>query len=145
MVLPADNYIVPGAGATVTGSFVPGTNGTWYSVAKIITFTITNPTTDDPSNHEAVLQLTTLGVRTAQISTAGVWSFPIPGIPFNCSFNTKTQVITCSAGGFTYNARTITSAVFTGTSNVLTQQLVGSMVITISGQANTVTYHVVDP
>jgi hypothetical protein len=132
-------------GLTITGSFAAGLPGVWCVVNKTATVTITNPATDDPSSHESVLQL--VGSRAVSISSTGALTglYPNINVTMFCSFNTATGTITCTQSGFTYAARTITLAVFTGTWNVATQQLVGDLVLTIQGQVNTVKYHIVDP
>ena len=126
-------------------SFTPGTPGHWCPVNKVAVISITNPTSDDPSNHESVLHLT--GSRDVALSEDGELAGVFPGIAvmLNCTFNSATGVITCTQNGFVYMARTITSAVFTGTWDEANQQLVGDLVLTIQGQANTVKYHIVDP
>lgn len=130
----------------IPNSFFPGIPGVWCAVSKTAVFTITTPATDDPSNHESVLQM--VGSRQANLSTTGALTGLFPGngqVQLACSFNSVTGVITCTQTGFTVAARTITLAVFTGTWNETTQQLIGDLVLTIQGQANTVKYHIVDP
>ena len=138
----ANNTVVA---TTIQPSFVPGIPGNWCAITKTVTFSLTTPATDDPAGHESVLQLVAAGPHTANISTAGLWNNLIPGPLFTCTFNPTTGVITCTAAPFTFAARNITSAVFTGTWNVATQQLVGDLILTIQGQPQTVKYHIVDP
>ena len=134
------------AANTIQPSFIPGTPGAWCAVSKTAVISIANPITDDPSNHESVLQL--VGSRAATVSTTGALTGIFPGvgqITLSCSYNATSGVITCTQSGFTYAARTITQATFTGSWNETTQQLIGDLVLTIQGQANTVKYHIVDP
>ena len=135
---------------TTQPSFVPGLPGAWCAITKTVTFSLTTPATDDPAGHEIILQLIAFGPHTASISTTGQWTQLIPNNPvaFNCTFNSTTGIITCTQSGFQIQGtltKTITLAVFTGTWNTTTQQLVGDLVLTIQGQVQTVKYHIVDP
>ena len=140
-----NNIIGAGVAVVTPAVFTPGTPGSWCPLNKTAIITITNPITDDPQNHESVLQFTSAG-RATVFSANGQWTQLFPGnaqVALNCTYNTTTGVIHCTQQGFTFSGRSITNAVFDGTWNGT--QLIGDLTLTVQNQPSTVKYHIVDP